>query len=151
MTLPATAAEVRELLPPDTALGFAAMRELRPDFETAEDFVRQVDELQRPEGYRLVGAFESPHNGAMAVAGFRVGTSLSWGKYVYVDDLSTLTEARRRGHARALLDWLVEEARRLGCDQFHLDSAFGPRRANAHRLYMNAGLQVDALHFARAL
>ena len=142
---------VREILPPDTGLAFAAMRELRPDQETAEAFVQRVDELQRPEGYRLVGAFESPHNGAMAVAGFRTGHGLSWGHYLYVDDLSTLAEARRRGHARALLDWLTEEGRRLGCDQLHLDSGFGPERADAHRLYVNAGLGMQALHFARRL
>ncbi len=43
------------------------------------------------------------------MAGFRVMHSLAWGHYLYVDDLSTLPEARRRGHARALLDWLLEE------------------------------------------
>ncbi len=127
------------------------MRELRPGQETAEAFVRLVDEVQRSEGYRLVGAFESPHNGAMAAAGFRTGHSLAWGYYLYVDDLSTLAEARRRGHARALLDWLTEEARRLGCDSLHLDSGFGRERADAHRLYLNAGLGVYALHFARRL
>ena len=142
---------VREVLPPDTGLAFAAMRELRADQETAEDFIRRVDEIQRPEGYRLVGAFESPHNGAMAAAGFRTGTSLAWGHYLYVDDLSTLAEARRRGHAKALLDWLAEEGSRLGCDQLHLDSGFGRDRADAHRLYLNAGLSVQALHFARRL
>ena len=127
------------------------MRELRADQETAEEFVRHVDELQRPRGYRLIGAFESPHNGALAAAGFRAGHSLAWGHYLYVDDLSTLTEARRRGHARALLDWLMEEGRRLGCDSFHLDSGFGLERTDAHRLYLNAGLAVHALHFARRL
>jgi GNAT superfamily N-acetyltransferase len=127
------------------------MRELRPGQETAEAFIQRVDEVQRPEGYRLVGAFESAHNGAMAAAGFRTGHSLAWGHYLYVDDLSTLAEARRRGHAKALLDWLTEEGRRLGCEQLHLDSGFGAQRTDAHRLYMNAGLGMHALHFARAL
>ena len=127
------------------------MRELRPDQETAEAFVRRVDELQRPEGYRLAGAFEPGWDGAMAAAGFRAGNSLAWGHYLYVDDLSTLAEARRRGHARALLAWLTDEGRRLGCDQLHLDSGFGAQRTEAHRLYLNAGLAVHALHFARRL
>ena len=141
-------AEVREILPPDTGFAFAAMRELRPGQETAEAFVRLVDEVQRPEGYRLVGAFESPHNGAMAAAGFRTGHSLAWGHYLYVDDLSTLAEARRRGHARALLDWLTKEARRLGCDSLHLDSGVGTDRTDAHRLYFNHGLHITSHHFA---
>jgi GNAT superfamily N-acetyltransferase len=68
-----------------------------------------------------------------------------------VDDLSTLPPARRRGHAQALLDWLAAEARRLGCDELHLDSGVGPDRAHAHRLYLNAGLRITSHHFARRL
>jgi GNAT superfamily N-acetyltransferase len=85
------------------------------------------------------------------VAGFRAGHSLAWGRHLYVDDLSTLPAARRRGHGRALLDWLVEEGRRLGCDQLHLDSGVGLDRADAHRLYLNAGLVIASHHFARLL
>lgn len=57
--------------------------------------------------------------------------------------------ARRRGHARSLLDWLLVEARRLGCGQIHLDSGVGIDRADAHRLYLNAGMVIAAHHFAR--
>jgi GNAT superfamily N-acetyltransferase len=127
------------------------MRLLRPDQEDREEFVRRIDAVQRPQGYRLVGAFEPGGEEAMAAAGFRTGTSLAWGSYLYVDDLSTLAEGRRRGHAGALLEWLTEEARRLGCDSLHLDSGFGPTREDAHRLYLNSGLAVYALHFARRL
>jgi GNAT superfamily N-acetyltransferase len=141
---------VREIAPPDTALAFEAMRALRPQFEDEEAFVTRVDQVLRPEGYRLVGAFEDSE-AAVAVAGFRVGSSLDWGRYVYVDDLSTLPAARRRGHAHALLDWLHAEALRLDCDQLHLDSAVGPQRADAHRLYLNSGLQITAHHFERTV
>ncbi len=143
------ASEIRELLPPETALAFAAMRELRTNFSDERSFVRQVDEVQRPEGYRLVAAFESGASEPSAVAGFRSCHSLAWGHYLYVDDLSTRSTERRRGHARALLEWLIEEGKRLGCDQFHLDSGVGIDRAAAHRLYMNAGLVISAHHFAR--
>jgi GNAT superfamily N-acetyltransferase len=142
---------LREIVPPDTALVFAAMQALRPELAGEADFVRRVDEVQRPEGYRLVGAFEDSSREAVAVAGFRIVHSISWGRHLYVDDLSTLPEARRRGHARRLLDWLVEEARRSGCEQLHLDSGPGPDRADAHRLYLNAGLAISAFHFARLI
>ena len=144
-----SAVEVREILPPDTGLAFDAMRALRDHLPGEDEFVRRVDELQRPEGYRLAGAFEPGEARAAAVAGFRLGHNLAWGDYLYVDDLSTLPDARRRGHARRLLDWLLEEARRSGCDQLHLDSGFGTARADAHRLYFNAGLQIVSHHFAR--
>lgn len=140
---------IREFNPEETGLAFGAMKALRTDLADAESFRRQVNEVLRPEGYRLVGAFEDGGDDATAVAGFRSGHSLAWGHYLYVDDLSTLPEARRRGHGRALLDWLLEEARQLGCDQIHLDSGVGLERADAHRLYLNAGMAIASHHFAR--
>jgi GNAT superfamily N-acetyltransferase len=141
--------EIRELLPPETGLAFEAMRELRTDLSDEQSFIRQVDGVQRTEGYRLVAAFEAGASEPSAVAGFRTCHSLSWSHYLYVDDLSTKPSARRRGHARNLLDWLIEEGKRLGCDQFHLDSGVGIDRADAHRLYLNAGMVISAHHFAR--
>jgi GNAT superfamily N-acetyltransferase len=140
---------VRELLPPETGLAFEAMRALRTDLADEASFSRLVDEVQRPEGYRLAAAFEEGEERAAAVAGFRVGHNIAWGHFLYVDDLSTRPEARRRGHGRALLDWLLEEARRLGCDQLHLDSGVGLDRADAHRLYLSSGMVISAHHFAR--
>jgi GNAT superfamily N-acetyltransferase len=144
------AAELREILPPDTGLAFPAMAALRLHFAEERAFVARVDEVQRAEGYRLVGVFEdAPH--ALAVAGFRVGHMLAWGRFLYVDDLSTLPEARRRGYGMQLLEWLRAEAERLDCDQLHLDSGVGPDRIDAHRLYFNAGLAITSFHFARRL
>jgi len=140
---------VRELLPPETGLAFEAMRALRTDLADENAFVRRVDAVQRPEGYRLAAAFDEGEERAAAVAGFRLGHNIAWGHFLYVDDLSTRPEARRRGHGRALLDWLLEEAARQGCDQLHLDSGVGLERADAHRLYLNAGMVISAHHFAR--
>ena len=127
------------------------MRELRPQLADEESFVKAVDDVQRAEGYRLIGVFDDGRTDAVAVAGFRVGHSLAWGRYLYVDDLSTLPVARRRGYGRRLLDWLLGEAGRLGCGQLHLDSGVGQDRSDAHRLYLNAGLEIRAHHFARGV
>jgi GNAT superfamily N-acetyltransferase len=142
---------IRELAAGETRLAFAALRELRPHWGDEAEFVRRVDEVQRAEGYRLVAAFDEGREEAAAVAGFRVGHMLAWGRFLYVDDLSTLPVARRRGHGRALLEWLAEEARRLGCEQLHLDSGVGPDRQDAHRLYLNSGLRISSHHFSRSL
>lgn len=125
------------------------MQTLRSDYVDETAFVRRVDELQRPEGYRLVGVFVEPDEHALSVAGFRIGHNLAWGHYLYLDDLSTLPDARRAGYGRQLLDWLAEEAARLGCAQLHLDSGVGLDRADAHRLYLNAGYVISSFHFAR--
>jgi ribosomal protein S18 acetylase RimI-like enzyme len=140
---------IRELGPGETGLAFEAMRALRPALASEDDFVARVDGVQRAEGYRVVAAFDDGAEQAVAVAGFRLGHNLAWGRFLYVDDLSTLESTRRRGHARTLMDWLVEEAQREACDQLHLDSNTGPERAAAHRLYFNAGLIIASYHFAR--
>jgi GNAT superfamily N-acetyltransferase len=138
---------VRELGPDETGLAFRAMQALRTALDDVDAFVRHVNETQRPEGYRLVAAFEG--SDALAVAGFRVLHNLAWGHALYVDDLSTLPEARRRGYGRVLLDWLLGEARRLHCDELHLDSGVGENRLDAHRLYFNCGMRITSHHFAR--
>ena len=140
---------IREIVPPDTGLAYRTMRELRTHVADERSFAERIDTLQRPEGYRLAGAFEEDTEHAVAVGGFRVLHNLAWGRCLYLDDLSTLPDARGRGHAGALLDWLLEEARRERCEQFHLDSGVQLARADAHRLYLNKGFVISAHHFSR--
>jgi GNAT superfamily N-acetyltransferase len=138
---------IREILPPDTALAFEAMRVLRPHHDDQAEFVRRVDEDQRPQGYRLVGVFDRER--CVAVAGFRLIRNLAVGDHIYVDDLATHPDARRRGYGRALLEWCAEEARRLGCEVLQLDSAVERARLDAHRLCFNAGMRITSYHFSR--
>jgi GNAT superfamily N-acetyltransferase len=142
---------VREISAGETHLAHHAMRSLRASFEREQEFVEYVDTVLRPAGYRLLGSFTGDRAQASAVAGFRTADSLAWGRYIYVDDLSTPPGSRRQGHAGALLDWLLDEGRRLGCGQLHLDSGTGPERFDAHRLYHNHGLAIYSHHFARGL
>jgi GNAT superfamily N-acetyltransferase len=141
---------IAELGANESGRAFAAMQALRPHLTDAAEMARRVDEVQRPQGYRLLAAIE-PDDTVVAVAGFRVLETLAWGRVLYLDDLSTLPAARRRGHGRALLDAVAEEGRRLGCDALHLDSGVGPDRADAHRLYLNAGMLIASHHFALSL
>ena len=124
------------------------MLELRPHIGSLADFVRVVNEVQRMQGYRLIASFDEGEDAA-AVAGFRVLDYLAWGHALYCDDLSTRIIYRGRGHAGLLLDWMIEEARRLGCGEFHLDSGVGPDRTDAHRVYFNKGMRISAHHFSR--
>jgi GNAT superfamily N-acetyltransferase len=149
--MPAITVAVRELSEGETRLAHQAMRELRPAYPDERAFVEHVDSVLRPAGYRLVAVFTPGREHAVAVAGFRVGDSLAWGHHLYIDDLSTAPDTRRQGHARALLDWIIDEARQLGCSQLHLDSNTSAERFDAHRLYYNNGLAIRSHHFAREL
>ena len=142
-------AAIRELGPQETYLAYPAALELRPHLSSLEAFVEQVNQEQRPEGYRLMGSFEDDVEDAAAIAGFRTGHMLARGFYLNVDDLSTRAAFRKRGHAGRLMEWLIEEARRLGCVQLHLDS--NVYRYDAHRLYLNQRMDITAHHFTRGL
>ena len=135
----------RELGPEETHLAFEAMRVLRPHIASGDEFVTRVNGAQRREGYRLVASFAD--GTIVAAGGFRRLNTLAWGDVLYIDDLVTLESHRGRGHAHRLLEWILAEARRLGCGQIHLDSA--PHRHAAHRLYLNEGFHISTFHFSR--
>jgi len=142
---------IRELEPTETVLAHAAMLELRPRIGTATAFAEHINTVQRSEGYRLVAALVDGETQAVAVAGFRLTHHLHWGRAIYCDDLSTREAYRGQGHARALLDWMMAEARGLRCDEFHLDSGLAADRQAAHRLYFHKGMRITSFHFTTIL
>lgn len=145
-------AEVMEVSPEETERAYAAfcvLREGRAIMATPAAFVSWVNERQRPQGYRVVAAFLPGKRDAVAAAGFRVHCMLSRGSMLYVDDLVTVPEFRCHGHADLVFRWLVAEARRQGCERFHLDS--GHQRYDAHRFYLNHGMNITAHHFSMKL
>jgi len=142
-------ATIEEIPLGQTSCASAALLALRPRWQTAAALADFVDTRLRPVGYRLAGVLEDGQ--ALSVIGFRDVHATAWGHYLYVDDLSTLPEARGRGHGSALLDWVFDEAGRLGCEAVHLDSGVGADRAAAHRLYLRHHMRISAHHFAAEL
>ena len=144
--------QIREILARETPLVYTALlalREGRPMMGSVDSFTTWVNERARPEGLRLIASFLPGRQDAVAVGGFRFLHTTAWGKILYVDDLVTLPEYRSGGHGHLLMEWLLAEAKRLGCEQLHLDS--GHHRHGAHRFYLNHGLHIDAHHFKRVL
>jgi GNAT superfamily N-acetyltransferase len=129
----------------EIAACFHVMRELRPHLDEAS-FVARV-RFQEQTGYRL--AFLTASGNPAAVAGFRIGENLAWGRFLYVDDLVTLPDERSHGYGKALLDWLENFASREGCTQLHLDS--GIQRKEAHRFYEREGLKISIYHFNKVI
>ncbi|MEN6587658.1 MAG: GNAT family N-acetyltransferase [Sulfuricella sp.] len=120
---------------------FPVMRELRPNVEENQFLSRIRNQMN--SGYRL--AFVQDADGVVAVAGFRVGENLAWGRFLYVDDLVTLSAHRSMGFGAKLLLWLTELAATEGCQQMHLDS--GIQRKDAHRFYEREGMTMASFHF----
>ncbi len=132
--------------------------------KTEEDILRCTEVMQtlRPQlnkenilpiitgmisrGYILI---YTEDNGKVAAAsGYRFTEHLAWGKAIYVDDLSTLPVERKKGYARTLLDYIMNEAKVHGCHEVHLDSGCIPARYEAHRLYLKYGFNITSHHFA---
>lgn len=125
---------------------FPVMRQLRMHVEDEHEFVEQV-ERQRADGYRI--AFLEDGRGVRAVAGYRMMESLFAGRFCYVDDLVTDADSRSLGQGGALFDWLVAEARRVGCVRLELDS--GVQRFAAHRFYLTKRMVISSHHFSLEL
>ena len=120
---------------------FPVMRELRP-LIAENQFLSRI-RSQINSGYRL--AFVQVTDRVVAVASFRVGENLAWGRFLYVDDLVTLPAHRSKGYGAKLLSWLMELAAKEGCQQMHLDS--GIQRKEAHRFYEREGMTMASFHF----
>ena len=121
------------------------LRELRT-FLTEEEITNRVQQ-QMPDGYRL--AYAEAADSVASVAGFRILRNLTYGKFLYVDDLVTRADQKRSGYAGQLLEWLSEHARDQGCAFLILDS--GVQRFEAHRFYLAHRMDITAHHFARKL
>ncbi|AFK01917.1 GCN5-related N-acetyltransferase [Emticicia oligotrophica DSM 17448] len=120
---------------------FEVMQALRPHL-TPELLLELLPQMQK-ENYTLI--FIKENGKAISACGFRYLTSLFDGRYIYIDDLSTLPEARGKGHAGALFDYVVEKAKAENLSAVHLDS--GHHRYDAHRLYLNKKMKIVYHHF----
>lgn len=121
------------------------MQELRPHLSESE-FLHRVRE-QAKSGYRLAALEQGGE--VVAVAGFRLGENLAWGRFLYVDDLVTASRHRSHGYGSQMLSWLRGYAREQGCGQLHLDS--GMQREAAHRFYGREGMATAGYHFVEQL
>lgn len=122
---------------------YDALHELRPHLEK-ENFVTLIEGMIS-RGYNLI--FIEENGKAIAAAGYRYTEHLAWGKPLYIDDLSTLSLARKKGYASALLDYICSHAKKLGYTQIHLDSGCNETRYEAHRLYLKYGFNITSHHF----
>ncbi len=121
------------------------MSELRPHLNN-EIFISTVREMQA-EGFAL--AYIESEQSVIAVAGYRIRTSLYMGKNLYVDDLITSEKHRSKGCGEEMISWLRGIAKENGCRFYHLDS--GTHRDQAHKFYFRQGFTISSYHFVEVL
>ncbi len=120
-----------------------AFQELRPHIRSEEEFLERW-RAQTREGYQI--AYIEEGGRVPAAAGYRLMTTMAWGRIVYLDDLVAMETSRGTGLGTALLQWLQDETRRLGCDALHLDTGY--QRHLAHKAYLRNGFLMDCMHLA---
>lgn len=117
------------------------VHELRPHLDQEQYLALILNMID--EGYKMIYIEENGQG--VSFCGYRVTTMLHRGRSIYIDDLCTLPGARGKGHGKALLDYVLEEAKAEKLQSVHLDS--GHHRHDAHRLYLNSGFRITSHHF----
>lgn len=130
----------------DIIAAYTIMKQLRPHL-SSEAFVENVINLNSNYRYSLVALIVN--NEIQCLIGYKLSCSLSWGKYIYVDDLISNKQERSMGYGKLLLDWVVEEGKKQGCEQIHLDS--GVQRTGAHRFYLRERMDITCFHFTKII
>jgi GNAT superfamily N-acetyltransferase len=125
---------------------FPVMSELRPHL-SLEEFITQVRRQEQQYHYQLV--YLKADESIEVVAGFKLSESFAWGKFLYVDDLVTLSNRRSQGYGSILFNWLLEYAHSNSCQQLTLDS--GVQRFAAHRFYLHHRMEITSHHFTLKL
>ena len=142
---------VREINAQETACAFSALSVLRPLLNDMNHFISQINDIQRPQGYRLLGVFEEGKSNAVAVCGFREETNLVSGRHIHIDDLITLPNSRGRGYAALLIEAVHQIAQENHITQIEADSNVDMDRQGAHRLYFQHGFAIRAYHVVQKL
>ncbi len=138
---------LREIGAAETVSAFAALSVLRTGLTDAARFADQIARLRQSMGYRLLGIFEEGKKNAVAVCGFRIAESLSYGRHIVIEDIVTVPQMRGQGCGSRLLKAVADIAAQEGIGRIHADALVGGSRTDAHRLYYRHGFEINAHHF----
>lgn len=130
----------------DIELTYPVMSQLRTHVPQYE-YLNRVKRQSQTGGYQIAALFDDGQIGC--VAGYRISECLAWGKFMYVDDLVSNQNGRSKNYGKQMLAWLVDEARKNGCEEFHLDS--GVQRHGAHRFYLRERMDISCFHFSKKI
>ena len=112
-----------------------------------EELRRRLEEMM-PKGYHCIAA--SGENGAIVgVAGYWLFSRFYSGLYMDVDNVVVDETRRSGGIGAAMMDWLEDQARSLGCKAVMLDSYV--TLARAHKFYFRRGYEILGYHFRKEL
>ena len=146
MTTPTTPGPaIRELTPSEFPLILPLIE--KHNAKIPADVLRQRLEEMIPKGYHCIAAFQD--DAVVGVAGYWLFSRFYSGLYMDVDNVVVDETRRSGGIGAAMMDWLEEHARSLGCRSVMLDSYV--TLARAHKFYFRRGYEILGYHFRKEL
>lgn len=111
-----------------------------------EELRRRLEEMI-PKGYHCIAASEG--GVIVGVAGYWLLCRFYSGLYMDVDNVVVEETRRSGGIGAAMMDWLENHARTLGCHSVMLDSYV--TLARAHKIYFGRSYEILGFHFIKTL
>jgi GNAT superfamily N-acetyltransferase len=125
---------------------YPLLEQLYPGEVSYDDYARILPEFLA-RGYRQVGLFKDGH--CIGFIGFHSAIHFTCNHYLYINDLVIDAQHRAQSHATKLLNWIEEEAQRLGYKTLLLDCYL--ERKGPQALYHRQGYSILAFHFCKNL
>ena len=139
-----TSAQGKVLEPALLSQAEPVLRQLRPHIE--QNYAEKMQRVFAGGGQMCVVVKNSA---VVGVAVFRVFEHTFNNIAFYVDDLITDEAHRSMGVGHALIAYLEQEARALGCTCISLES--GTHRTMAHKFYFREGFVIPSFSFRKSL
>lgn len=138
--------EVRSVDDSQIEACFPVISQLRPYLTDPAAWFDRAKAL-RAGGYKILAMWEE--NTVVAMAGYRLGDNMIYGKFLYIDDLITDEQKRGSGLGALLLEELQKIGRLADCHYMVLDTA--ATNTEARRFYRREGLMELAVGFIKPL
>lgn len=142
---------LRELTPEEDTTAFPALHCLYTHIRGIGQF-QELIQIQRTEGYRLLGIFEEDKQNATTICGFRIQTTLLAGKHLNIEDLSSYHQPIDDTHIHTILSELKKIAHQEHCTSIHANSSVTTDSSNnLHHLYLKQGFTLNSHQFTYQL
>lgn len=114
---------------------------------TKEKYAEMLQDMTA-YGYKQIVALNE-NNEVVGLSGYWINTRLWCGKYVDIDNVIVAEKHRSKGIGKLMMDWIINEAKRLGCENAVLDAYV--ENLDAHRFYYREGFIIRGFHFLKSL
>lgn len=132
---------------------YPVLHELRPHVTSETQLLQMVRQMIDEEGCYFMYIKDTVEGSSEAkpvsVLSYRILHCLFYGTQMYIMDVVTLSSAKKKGYAGALMDYAIEKGKEEKCNVVTLDSGY--TRKDAHRFYLNKRFNMTCHHFSMEL